>query len=266
MNVGFIGCGQMATALATGVSRECQLDCVYAFDPSHDALEKWTMLLKPTNTPLQTCQSNQQVVENSQYVFLAVKPQMISEVAKQISAKPANIFVSVIAGTSIATLEELLNSDSVIRAMPNTPCLIGKGATAVSSNGNIRSEQLRFVTEMFSSVGKVVNVNENLMDAITGLSGSGPAYVYTFIEAMVDAGVLAGLPRDVARTMSLQTILGATEMVDESKESPAVLRDRVTSPGGTTIHGMEQLEQKGFRGSILAAVNAATNRSRELGS
>ncbi|MDD3927326.1 MAG: pyrroline-5-carboxylate reductase, partial [bacterium] len=152
----------------------------------------------------------------------------------------------------------------IIRCMPNTPALTGKGITAIASLPEVTSDEIELAEALLGVVGDVVRVEEGYMDAVTGLSGSGPAYVYTFIEALIDAGVRVGLPRDLARRLALATVTGATDMVAESGLHPASLRDMVTSPGGTTIAAMEKLEREGFRTSIYSAVAAAAERSAEL--
>lgn len=266
MKFGFIGCGQMATALSVGIARSID-ECEFVIhDPSEVASVNMTEHLEQAGASAIKCQSNQQVIDQSDFVFIAVKPQSVSEAFAAVDASSVDaIFVSVVAGTRISELTTLLGSKKLVRTMPNTPCLIGKGAIGVSASSSVTDKEMDLIKSFLATVGIVVEVSEDLLDAVTGLSGSGPAYVFTFIEALIDAGVLAGLPRDSARELAVQTVIGAAELVQKSDSNPATLKDKVTSPGGTTIHGLEQLEQHGFRGSVLAAVKAATDRSIELG-
>ena len=265
MKIGFIGAGRMASALAVGIAKSDIKVEIHAFDPSQKAILNFEESVDGAGGHIKKCASNQAVIEQCEFVFVAVKPQVLRTALDGIESQKADcVFVSVIAGTKIETLTKLLDSKRIVRTMPNTPCLIGKGAIAVSGSDAVTVEELDKIKTLLSAVGVVVEVAENLLDAVTGLSGSGPAFVYTFLEALIDAGVLAGLPRDIAKTLAVQTAEGSVQMLLDSDSHPALLRDKVTSPGGTTIHGMEKLEQLGFRESILAAVRAATERSKEL--
>jgi pyrroline-5-carboxylate reductase len=169
------------------------------------------------------------------------------------------------AGVRTASIEEALQGGTrVVRVMPNTPALVGTGATAICIGKNASGEDLDCVESIFARTGLVVRVDEKQMDAVTGLSGSGPAYVFTFIEALSDAGVKNGLTRDISSKLALQTVLGAARMLAETGEHPALLREKVTSPGGTTIAALQVLENGRFRGVIMDAVDAASQRSKEL--
>jgi pyrroline-5-carboxylate reductase len=201
-------------------------------------------------------------------IIIAVKPQIMPEVlagyADHITVR--HLIISIAAGISIRTLENSLGAETrIIRVMPNTPALVLAGASALSANRGATSDDIVTARRIFSAIGICVEVSESMLDAVTGLSGSGPGYVFTFIEALIDGGVLAGLPRDTAEKLVLQTVFGAAKLAIESGEPPAVLKGRVTSPGGTTITGLQVLEESGFRGSVMTAVEAATERSRELG-
>jgi pyrroline-5-carboxylate reductase len=199
-------------------------------------------------------------------LLLAVKPQILAKVVAQLSASnPQQLVISILAGVSIAQLEQAFPDRAVIRAMPNTPATVGMGMTAISAGNLVSPEQLELATQLFQAIGEVVTVPESLMDAVTGLSGSGPAYVAMAIEALADGGVAAGLPRQIADRLALQTVLGTAQLLKESKLHPAQLKDRVTSPGGTTIAGVRTLEQGGFRSALIEAVIAAANRSEQLG-
>ena len=200
-------------------------------------------------------------------VILAIKPQHAEAVLDTIErvVKPDTLVISIMAGIQTSKIEaNLAPGCRVIRAMPNTAALIGAGATAVSAGRKATSGDLDLARQIFALIGTAVSVEEKLMDAVTGLSGSGPAYVFTFIEALSDAGVKNGLPRDVSALLAVQTVLGAARMVAETGEHPALLKEKVTSPGGTTIAGLHALENGCFRGVVMNAVEAACNRSKEL--
>lgn len=265
MTIGFIGAGQMAWALAQGfVSAELvSADHITAFDPIAEAASRFTELISGS----QIVSSNRAVVEVADVVVLAVKPQCISEVMLELAdAKTTNtLFVSIIAGTTLGFLCKGLKSERVVRVMPNTPCLVGAGASgfALGSGATVADGEL--VGRLMGSIGIAIQVPESQLDAVTGLSGSGPAYVYTMIEALSDGGVRAGLPRATATALAAQTVFGAAQMVISTGEHPAILKDRVTSPGGTTIAGLQVLERAGLRSALIDAVDAATKRSQELG-
>jgi pyrroline-5-carboxylate reductase len=196
---------------------------------------------------------------------LAVKPQDVPAAASAAAAAGAQRILSVAAGVTTRAIEEAAGEIPVVRAMPNTPALVGMGAAAISPGAHAGEEDLAWAEEVLGSVGVVVRVPESSLDAVTGLSGSGPAYVFLVAEAMVEAGVLAGLPRPTAETLAFQTLAGAAKLIGESDQSPADLRAAVTSPGGTTAAGLRELERGGVRAAFLEAVTAAAERSRELG-
>ncbi len=205
----------------------------------------------------------------SEVVFLAVKPQIFSAIAQElgevieIGKKP--LIISILAGVPLKQLEAAFPGLPIIRAMPNTPATVGAGITAICCGAYTKIQHTEVAKKLLASVGEVTEVSENLMDAVTGLSGSGPAYVALMIEALADGGVATGLPRAVANTLALQTVLGTAQLLQESQMHPAVLKDKVTSPGGTTIAGITHLERAGFRSALIEAVKAATKRSQELG-
>lgn len=201
-------------------------------------------------------------------IVLAVKPQIISRVLAlyRDHITGGHLVISIAAGIPIRSLEQGLGGGTrIIRVMPNTPALVLAGASALSANERAAGSDVAVARRIFEAVGTCVEVSEPLLDAVTGLSGSGPGYVFTFIEALTDGGVLAGLPRDTAAKLALQTVYGAAKLAVESGEHPAVLRGRVTSPGGTTITGLQVMEESGFRGTVMTAVAEAAERSRELG-
>jgi pyrroline-5-carboxylate reductase len=210
----------------------------------------------------------------SDVLLLAIKPQVFNAVATELTQADAGtirlqehrpLVVSILAGVSLSQLEAAFGHQPVIRAMPNTPATVGAGVTAIAPGKAVKPNHLEQATAIFQSVGEVVEVPEHLMDAVTGLSGSGPAYVAIMIEALADGGVAAGLPRAIASKLALSTVLGTAQLLQETELHPAELKDRVTSPGGTTIAGITQLERAGFRSAVIEAVLAAKERSQQLG-
>lgn len=218
-----------------------------------------------------TTGDNGVVLEAANVVLLAVKPQIFQRVVDGLrsvlaSQKPSNqVIISILAGTSLAGLEAAFLDIPVVRAMPNTPAVVGEGITAIAPGQHATPEHMTVARQLFEAVGQVVEVPESMMDAVTGVSGSGPGFLALIAEAMIDGGVLAGLPRAIATQLTLQTLRGTADLL-QSGVHPAELKDRVTSPGGTTIVGIEQMELAGVRASMIQAVRAAYTRSRELGS
>jgi pyrroline-5-carboxylate reductase len=215
-----------------------------------------------------TVTGNQELAAGSDLIVLAVKPQQVGDVLGEIneSLDHLPLMITIAAGVPIATLEQSFGKPvPVIRVMPNTPALVLAGASAIAAGTHASADHLAIAKVLFEAVGLVVEVEESHLDAVTGLSGSGPAYVYLFVEALIDAGVLMGLSRPVARQLAVQTTLGAAQLLAESGEHPGALKDQITSPGGTTIHGLTILEGGGMRGMLMDAVEAATRRSEELG-
>jgi len=205
----------------------------------------------------------------AEVVMLAIKPQVLDKVVAQLnetnSVKSKSLIVSILAGVPLARLEAAFPENPVVRTMPNTPATVGAGMSAIAPGAKVTPDHLKTARNIFEAVGQVVDIPENLMDAVTGLSGSGPAFVALFIEALADGGVKAGLPRAIAAQLALQTVLGSAQLLQDSQLHPAQLKDRVTSPGGTTIAGVAALEDKGLRSAVIEAVYAAYRRSRELG-
>ena len=208
---------------------------------------------------------NNLVAAEAEIMLLAVKPQSLNTAAIALANTPASCIVSIMAGVTLAQLEAMFPSKSIIRAMPNTPAQVGAGVTAIAANALVTIQQLEEVRKIFRAIGTVVEVAESLMNAVTGLSGSGPAYVALMVESMADGGVAAGLPRAIAMQLALQTVLGTAKLLDETKLHPALLKDQVTSPAGTTIAAIAQLEKAGLRSAMIEAVLAATRRADELG-
>jgi pyrroline-5-carboxylate reductase len=212
--------------------------------------------------------SNRDAAAQAEVLLLCIKPQVMDWVLEEIApaADRSKLVVSIAAGVAISRIEKALTGGPrVVRVMPNTPALVLEGAAALSSGSRATQEDMVLVQQIFGAVGRAVVVDEKLMDAVTGLSGSGPAYVFTIIEALSDAGVKAGIPRQLSLELAAQTVLGAAKMVVETKEHPGKLRDMVTSPGGTTIAGLHELEKGRLRAVLMNAVEAAAARSRELG-
>jgi pyrroline-5-carboxylate reductase len=263
---GFIGSGKMATALIRGMLRAgvAPVEAIRASDPLPAARAALQAL-----TGVAVFDSNVPVVEESDVVVLAVKPQSMRGVLENLRpvVTSEHLVVSVAAGITITSIAQGLSPGvRVVRVMPNTPALIGEGASAYALGPGARPDDEADVRAFLDSVGQTVGVAESLLDAVTGLSGSGPAFVYLMIEALSDGGVRVGLPRDVATLLAAQTVLGAARMVRETGEHTGVLKDQVASPGGTTIAGLHALERAGLRGALIDAVVAATRRSAELAS
>ncbi len=265
LKVGFLGAGQMAIALAKGWQAAGLISTATckASDPFPQAR---TRFQEQTGCP--STADNREVVSASDVLILAVKPQTLPALLEEIRhvVTEKHLIVSIAAGIPLARLaDSLLGKYRLVRVMPNTPCLLGASASGFAAGPGARPEDIVLVENLFNAVGKAFALPEPLLDAVTGLSGSGPAFVYVMIEALADGGVRMGLPRDVAMTLAAQTVYGAARMVLETQQHPGVLKDAVTSPGGTTIAGLHALERGGFRAAIMNAVEAATRRSTELG-
>jgi pyrroline-5-carboxylate reductase len=229
---------------------------------------------------INTTANNLEVVSATEVLFLAIKPQVFEAVALELAVagegkqahngetadrKSEAVVVSILAGVPLSKLEVAFPGRAMVRVMPNTPATVGAGMSAIAPGKFVQPAHLELVKDIFRAVGEVVEVPESLLDAVTGLSGSGPGYVAIFIEALTDGGVCAGLPRAIAAQLALQTVLGTAKLLQETGMHPAELKDRVTSPGGTTIAGIAKLESNGFRSSAIEAVKAACLRSQELG-
>ena len=258
----FLGAGRMACAIAGGITAKIfKAHELSAYDVSEDACIKFTEI-----SGVPCCNDVVSGAAGAERILIAVKPQMIETALKPLAGILKNkLIISIAAGVSLARLSELTGTDRVIRVMPNTPALVGAGAAALSAGSGATAEDREFAAKLFSSVGSIIEVNENLMDAVTGLSGSGPAYVFAFIQALADGGVAEGLSRSAATDLAVQTVLGAAMMVKETGNHPMDLCDQVTSPAGTTSRAMELLAARGFSGIVMQAVRAAAGRSRELG-
>lgn len=265
MTVGLIGCGKMGSALTQGAIRAgvFELNQVLAYDPVPEAIAA-------LGEGITAADSLDDAIQGSDILLLCVKPYQITGILAKVASlveSPDNLLViSIAAGVKIESMEANCQSKArIVRTMPNTPALVGEGAAAFALGANATEADAKFCKKLLGAIGLVYQVEEELLDTVTGLSGSGPAYVYTFIEALADGALLEGLPRDQALALATQTVLGAARMVAESGEHPALLRDRVTSPGGTTIAGLATLEEGAFRSTTIKAVKAATDKARELG-
>lgn len=265
LQIGFLGAGKMATALARGwVSAGLtRAERVLASDPVAAARQAFEAETGCRATP-----DNLPVVQSADLLVLAVKPQsmtgLLAEIKPLLHAR--HLIVSIAAGITLRQLAEGLGADRrLVRVMPNTPCLVGASAAGYTPGGTATAADAALVERLLNAVGKAFRVPEQLLDAVTGLSGSGPAFVYVVIEALSDGGVRVGLPRDVATILAAQTVFGAAKMVLETGTHPGVLKDAVTSPGGTTIAGLHALEKGGLRAALIDAVEAATRRATELG-
>ncbi len=264
-SVGFLGAGNMAAALIRGLCavRKEGAGILCASDPKPDRLEALA-----AEHGIQTTADNLELVAQCDVVVLSVKPQIIDRVCMQIAPalEPRHLVVSVAAGVPVRALEASLPAGTrVVRSMPNTPATVLAGATAIAAGTHASEADMALARSMFESVGRVVALEENLLDAVTGLSGSGPAYVMLIIEALADGGVKVGLHRDTALLLAAQTVFGSAKLLLETGEHPGRLKDMVTSPGGTAIAGLHTLESGGLRRTLIDAVETASNRSIELG-
>ncbi|TWT99606.1 Pyrroline-5-carboxylate reductase [Botrimarina colliarenosi] len=266
--IGFLGAGRMAQALAAGFVRGGLVPPaeVIAYNPSPAASEAFEAAVGPG---AKRAASASEVVKSARIVFLAVKPYNAAEALAAAADEwqsDKQLLVSVAAGVTLEALAKPLpKGAAIVRVMPNTPCLIGKGACCYALGEHATADQGADVQRLLSAVGFASETPEKLLDAVTGLSGSGPAFVYTIIEALADGGVRAGLPRALAAELAAHTVAGAAGMVATTGEHPAALRDAVASPGGTTIAGLAELERHGVRSALIEAVTTAARRSAELG-
>ncbi|MDP4179207.1 MAG: pyrroline-5-carboxylate reductase [Bacillota bacterium] len=263
--IGFIGCGNMASAMIGGIINAGLIssDNIYGSDTSNQRLdfvkEKFNII---TNI------DNKETVSFSDILVLSVKPNMYPKVIEEIKnyVKDDVIIVTIAAGVDLAFTEKCFGKEiKIVRVMPNTPALVGEGMSAVCSNNKVQKDELDSILKIFNSFGKAEIIDEKLMPAVTAISGSSPAYVYMFIEALADGGVLEGLPRDKAYKMAAQAVLGSAKMVLESGKNPAALKDEVCSPAGTTIEAVYTLEKNNFRGAVISAVESCTEKTIKMG-
>ncbi|HOL18132.1 MAG TPA: pyrroline-5-carboxylate reductase [Bacillota bacterium] len=262
--IGLIGCGAMGSALARGFTKKGDLNpsLIWVYDRNEERALKLSRELG-----IKAAASLEEAVPFSRHLLIAVKPQDIDGLLHMLKGlvTPGQLVTSIAAGVTTTTLQKGLGPESkVFRLMPNTPCLLGEGAIGMSAGKNASEEEREEVMALLKPLGLTIQVPEKLMDAVTGLSGTGPAYVFLFAETLIDAGVTVGLNRDVASKLVVQTLIGAARMLQESNIHPAELRNNVTSPAGTTCAAMQVLEETGFRSSMIKAVIEATRRAGEL--
>lgn len=264
--IGFLGAGRMATALARAWTRRGRIAVAdtLASDPLPAARDAFTH-----DTGCGATADNRVVARHADLLILAVKPQTMAAVlaeVREMVRERRPLVVSIAAGVTLAQLADALGKQTrLVRVMPNTPCLVDASASGFTPGEHATPDDAALVQALLDDVGRAFRVSESLLDAVTGLSGSGPAFVYLMIEALSDGGVRVGLPRDVATALAAQTVLGAAKMVLETGQHPGALKDMVASPGGTTIAGLHELERAGVRGALMNAVEAATRRAAELG-
>jgi pyrroline-5-carboxylate reductase len=263
--IGFIGAGNMAGALVKGLLRAAGYSAadIWVSDAADTQLRRLKRAYKIEGT-----RDNRALVRGSQTIVLAVKPQVMAQVLEEIRSEvtPKKVFISIAAGFPLRRLEQGLGTGTrVVRVMPNTPCLVGKGVSVAVAGVHATPADLKHTLKLFGACGQAVSITgEALLDAVTALSGSGPAFVYYFAEALIDGGIRGGLPPQLATRLAFQTLVGAAAMLVDSGMSPRELREMVTSPGGTTLAGLTVLEQHQFRETVIAAVEAANRRAHEL--
>ena len=267
--IGFIGGGNMAEALVNGLVSAAVINAksIFVSEPSKSKRDALHAKYK-----IKVTGDNHELVKKCDILILAVKPQIMKVVLRDIRMLVGSdkLVISVAAGVPISIMDGALRGDSkkkfsVVRTMPNTPALVQEGVTAIASGKHVSKMDMKIAHRIFEAVGFTVDVDEDQLDAVTGLSGSGPAYIFMLIESLSDAGVKMGLSREVANTLTIQTILGSAKMARETGKHPGELKDMVTSPAGTTIAGLHALEEGGLRTTMMNAVEDATLRSRELG-
>ena len=267
--LGFVGGGNMAEAMVNGLITASFIEArnILVSDPISERLEYMHSEYK-----VRTTSDNRELVQKSDILVIAVKPQSVKKILKNFAdlVDGEKLIVSVAAGVPISLIEEILDGKSekkvpVVRTMPNTPALVQEGVTAICRSEHVTKTEMKIVHRIFEAIGRTVDVEEGHIDAVTGLSGSGPAYIFMIIEALSDAGVKMGLSREVANILTVQTVLGSAKLARESGKHPGELKDMVTSPGGTTISGLHALEEGGLRTTLMNAVENATRRSMALG-
>lgn len=260
--LGFIGMGNMGTAMLSGTKNIFGNDNIIFHRNS-----KEKMIELGEKEGIKYCESNAEVVKNAKYVILAVKPQMFEKIADEISTHltTENIIISLAPGFTIEQLTGMFNTGRIVRCMPNTPAMVGEGMTGVSfEKSNFDNNEIDNIIKIFESIGRMSIVDEKLINSVVCASGSSPAYVFMFIEALADSVVKCGLSRKEAYTFVAQTVLGSAKLMLETGRHPAELKDMVCSPGGTTIAGVEELEKNGFRKAIFSATSACFNKCNNI--
>ena len=261
--IGFIGCGNMAKAMITSIIKAelVSPNSIFASDGYQPSLDD-----AKTRLGINTTMDNKEVVKSSDVIFLAVKPNIYDAVMQEIaSLVDGKLIVSIAPGKTLAYLENGLGKNTkILRTMPNTPAMVGEGVTAICPNNNVTKEDQEVLETIIGTFGTVERIDEKLFDAVVAVSGSSPAYVFMFIEAMADAAVLQGMARDKAYRFAAQAVLGSAKMVLDTNKHPGALKDMVCSPGGTTIEGVAVLEEKGMRSAVIQAMNAVYYKSGKL--
>ncbi|MBS4455281.1 pyrroline-5-carboxylate reductase [Tuanshanicoccus lijuaniae] len=262
MKVGFIGVGNMGGALCKSIASNTEIELLI----SNHSVAKAEGLLSQLNHPSAQLMDNEQIVAHSDFVFMGLKPAMMVSMLQQLTAvaNPKLTWISMAAGIELTALTDAVGQQPVIRIMPNTPVEIGFGMTTYVANEYVQSSNLKHFEAIMAPTGTVVALPESLMDAATAIAGCGPAFVYQMIEAMSDVGVKIGLPRYLAQQLTVQTLIGAAQMVEQTQKHPGALKDAVTSPGGSTIAGVTALEANGFRHAAIEAVLKAFERTQQL--
>ena len=259
--VGIIGVGNMGEAILKGLVEKAKINApdIVITDINQERVKDLIEKYNVAGSDIR------RVVKLSKIIFLAVKPKDLESTLEPVEDlfTEDKILISVLAGVKIEKIKKIIDKPFIVRIMPNTPALIGEGVIGVSFEKNI--EEKDYILSLLKTLGEVYEVKEELLDAITGLSGSGPAYVFTFIDALAQGGVKMGLSYDMALKIATQTVLGSAKLLKETMQHPAVLRDKITSPAGTTIYGLHELERKNFKDAVISAVESATKRSKELG-
>lgn len=264
MKLGFIGCGNMANAMLGGIIKN---NIIASSDIISSDLNQTSLEIAKNTLGIQVTTDNKRVVLQSDIIVLSVKPQYYGSVINEIKdlIKDNQIIITIAPGQTLDGLKMAFGRElKIVRTMPNTPALVGEGITAMCYNENVNEDEVELVASILEGFGKVEIVTENLMDAVVGVSGSSPAYVFMFIEALADGAVAAGMPRNKAYTFAAQAVLGSAKMVLETGKHPGDLKDMVCSPGGTTIEAVRVLEKEGFRSSVMEAVKACIDKARSL--
>ena len=262
MKIGFIGAGNMGSAIIGGIVKNSISDNIIVYDKNKEGLVKLS-----DKFGINIAKDNIEVVKESDILFLAIKPNILYDVIDEIKddVNEETVIVSIVAGQSIEKIENAFGKNiKLVRVMPNTPALVGEGMSALCKNDDVTDKDMEVVLNIFKGIGVAEEVSECMMDAVTAVSGSSPAYVFMFIEAMADAAVMGGMPRDKAYTFAAQAVLGSAKMVLETKKHPGELKDMVCSPGGTTIDAVAVLEKSGFRSSVIEAVTKCIEKSKNM--
>ena len=264
MKIGFIGGGNMASAIIGGMIEKKVYEAGQVMASGKDAASLENLRHK---YGIETTEDNALVMENSDVVFLSVKPQVLPYVIEEIApmVRENQLFISIAAGKNIEWIEKEFKKEiKLVRVMPNTPALVGEGCTGICANKKVSNAELEVAKAIFDSCGTSYLVEEHLMDVVCAVAGSAPAYVFMFMEAMADAAVMGGMPRDLAYKMVAQTVLGSGKLMLETEKHPGILKDMVCSPAGTTISGVKVLEEQGFRGAIMDALDSCVQKSKKI--